>query len=243
MRLLPLISRTAAAVSFLVGACDASAHPHVWVKVKTVLVVEGGLLTGLKHTWVFDESFLASQLDEHDADKDGRLSAEELAPVAVESQQTLDTFKSFTVVRAGGALIRAVKPRDVVIGYHSAVLGMSFTVSLAKPIPLKGDMLLEVYDATYFSSFAFEGAGAVVFAGEAPAGCAIKTDASPSPQQMRDYRQMLKEIGPELVKPFTPRSVAISCGVPQLAKDAGTFVGEATGAVQGAPAKRATGVK
>ncbi len=214
------------------------AHPHVWVKVKTLLVVEGGALTGLKHTWIFDDSFLASQLDEHDANKDGRLSDEELAPVAVESQSTLDMFKSFTVVRAGGALVRAVKPRDVEIKYHGAVLGMSFTVSLAKPLPLKGDMLLEVYDATYFSSFAFEGVDGVAFSGDAPSGCSIKTDAAPSPQQMRDYRQMLKEIGVEVVKPFTPRSVAISCAPPTPPKDGGAFVGEATGSTSRAARAR-----
>ncbi len=189
----------------------AIAHPHVWIKVKTELIVSGGTLTGLRHTWVFDQSWLASQLEEHDKDKDGLLTAQELAPLIAESRETLETFKSFTIVRAGGNIVRAVKPRDVSIDYHGALLGMTFTASLAKPLPLKGELLLEVYDAGYFSSFTFDGAEAVTFSGVVPEGCTVKSGVSPSPQQMRDYRQMLKEIGRELSKPFTPQSVAVSC--------------------------------
>lgn len=218
-------------------ASQAAAHPHVWIKVKTQLVTERGALVGLKHTWVFDESWLAVQLEEHDKDKDGRLTPEELKPLAEESRQTLDMFKSFTVVRAGGTLVRAVKPRDVAISYHGDVLGMSFTVSLARPVALKGDVLLEVYDAGYFSSFSFEGADAVSFEGAAPEGCTVVAGVEPSPQQMRDYRQMLKEIGPELTKPFTPKSAAISCAATPIAKvETGSIVGQGGGAkAHGAP--------
>ena len=87
----------------------------------------------------------------------------------------------------------------------------------------------------------------------------MKVGVAPSPQQMRDYRQMLKEIGPELAKPFTPKSTAISCrsGASAIAvgstggpKNAAGIVGSSmsggpapTGQQSLAPTSRAVNVK
>ena len=203
----------AAAFVALLGGTSASSHPHVFVKVKTQLIAKDGALVGLRHTWMFDETWLENQLLEHDKDNDGKLSRDELKPLEDESRQTLEMFKSFTVVRSGGALVRVANPRDVVVDYAGSLLGLSFTVSLLKPLPLTGsELLLEAYDATFFSSFTFDGADAVAFADGAPAGCTIKIDVPASPQQMSAYRMVKKQMGPEWVdKAGVPRSVAISC--------------------------------
>lgn len=201
----------AAVGSVVVLASPGWAHPHVFVKVKTQLVAKGGVLVGIKHTWLFDQTWIDNQLLEHDKDGDGKLSRAELGPLEAESKATLEMFKSFTLVRAGGAVIRVAAPRDLSVDYHGAAMGLSFTVNLAKPVPLAGDVLVEVYDATYFSSFAFEGAEAVAFAEEAPAGCTIKADAPASPQQMNAYRMIKKQMGPEFVDMGVPKSVLVSC--------------------------------
>ena len=66
-------------------------------------------------------------------------------------------------------MTRGVNPRDLVLDYHGDLLGLTFTVSLVKPVALAGsEALIEVYDATYFTAFTFEGSDALVFAGEAP---------------------------------------------------------------------------
>lgn len=191
----------------------ATAHPHVFVKVKTQLIAKDGVLVGLRHTWMFDHTWLENQLLEHDKDGDGKLSRAELAPLEAESKATLEMFRSFTVVRVGGSLIRVTNPRDVVVEYHGPVLGLTFTVTLAKPVTLAGsDVLLEAYDATYFSSFTFDGPEAVAFAGEAPVGCTIKVDVPASSQQMNAYRMIKKQMGSEWVdKGGVPKSVSIAC--------------------------------
>ena len=200
-------------LAMLAVAMPANAHPHVFAKVKTYLIAVDGNLVALRHTWVFDQAWLDSQLLEHDKDGDGKLTPAELAPLLAESKSTLEMFKSFTVVRAGGAMIRVTNPRDLSIDYFGPVLGLSFTATLAKPAPLfGGEVLLEVYDATWFSSFEFDGVDAVAFAGEAPAGCTIKADAPASPQQLAAYRMVKKQIGPEFMQPNAPKSAAVVCG-------------------------------
>ena len=205
----------------------AEAHPHVWIKVRTQLVVEGGALVGLHHIWVLDEGWLMSQLEEHDKDKDGKLSPAELAPLVEESAGTLATFKSFTSIRQGNSRIRPGAPRDMAIDYYGDRLGMSFAVPLDKPIPLAGaTLLLEVYDATYFSGYAFAPEEPVSFAGEQPPGCTIDANAAASPQQVSAYKMMARQLGPEFVaKGVTLGSVAISCARAGASGEAVGFVG------------------
>lgn len=213
MHIFRAISRPFMAVLMLVAAAAAaSAHPHVFIEVRSQLIVKDGALVGFRHTWVFDDVWLQNQLLEHDTDNDGKLTPAELEPLAVESRQTLEMFRSFTVVRAGGALVRAVNPRDVSVDYHGAVLALSFTASLARSVPLSGDIQLEVYDQTFFSGFTFAGTDAIGFMGTAPLGCTINADASASPQQMNVWRMVRKQLGPEFNdKAGPPKSVVVSC--------------------------------
>lgn len=193
-------------------ASPALAHPHVFIQVRTLLIVESGQLTGLHHVWLLDEGWLASQLEAHDKDKDGKLDDAELSAVAAESRGTLDTFKSFTNIRHAGQRIRPGAPAAVKIQYFGDQLGMSFTAPLPKPIPLAGaDLLLEVYDATYFSGHVFAGPDAVDFAGDQPAGCRIKSAAPPSPQQLAAYRMLARQYGADFTKLVSPDAVAITC--------------------------------
>lgn len=201
----------AAAACLLATALPATAHPHVFIKVKSQLIAKDGALVGFRHTWVFDEIWLQNQLLEHDKDNDGKLTPAELEPLASESRQTLEMFKSFTVVRAGGTAIRAVNPRDVVVEYDGPVLALSFTASLAKPVALAGDVQLEVYDQTFFSGFTLAADG-FELAGEAPVGCTIKADAPASAQQMNVWRMIKKQMGPEFNdKAGVPKSVVVTC--------------------------------
>lgn len=209
MQILGALAATAA----LASSWPVAAHPHVFAKVRTELIAKDGALVALRHTWIFDKIWLENQLLEHDKDNDGKLTREELGPLEAESRQTLDMFRSFTVVRSGGALIRVANPRDVVVDYVGEVLGLSFTASLAKPVSLTGpEVLLETYDATFFSSFTWDGPDAVKLVGAAPAGCSIQVGVPASPQQMNAYRMIKKQMGPEWVDTGgLPKSTSISC--------------------------------
>jgi ABC-type uncharacterized transport system substrate-binding protein len=194
------------------GAAPAMAHPHVHISVRAILMVEAGAITGIHHIWLMDEAWLNSQLEEHDKDKDGRLSQAELSGVAEESRATLGMFRSFTTIRHGGQRIRPGAPGPVKIEYFGDLLGLSFTVPLARPISLAGaEMAVEIYDATFFSSFALAGPDAVSLGGDPSAACAI-APAPASAQQMAAYRLVARQLGEEFNKlaPL-PQSVMVKC--------------------------------
>lgn len=191
----------------------AAAHPHVWVKVRLNLVVENGAVTGVHHIWVMDEAWLQSQLDDLDADKDGRLTQEEMKPLVVESRSTLEMFKSFTWLRVGGKRLRPMPPADLAIDYFGDRLGLTFVTPLPQPIPLAGaDLLLEVYDDTYFSGFTLAAPDAVAFLGIPPTGCRIDAQAPASPQHVSAYRATARAMGPDFAaKDKPPHGIAIRC--------------------------------
>jgi ABC-type uncharacterized transport system substrate-binding protein len=204
----------AAVVLTATAAPLALAHPHVQVQVRTTLLVKDGAVIGLRHVWVMDEQWRLSQLELHDKNSDGTLSEEELAPLVEESKATLELFKSFTTLRHGSQRIRPAAVQQLMIGPHGDRLGLTFVVKLAKPVPLAGsELLLEVYDGTYFSAFSFAGPDSVDLDGERPRDCVVNAAAQPSPQQLAVHRMMTRQLGPEFnAKAALPQAASVSCG-------------------------------
>ncbi len=51
---------TIALTSLLIAAGAASAHPHVWVTMKSAVVYgPDGSITGVRHAWTFDDMYSA----------------------------------------------------------------------------------------------------------------------------------------------------------------------------------------
>jgi ABC-type uncharacterized transport system substrate-binding protein len=63
----------------LLWAAPALAHPHVWVTARAeLLYAADGKVTGVRHAWTFDKAYSAYVTQGLDADKDGKLTPEEL---------------------------------------------------------------------------------------------------------------------------------------------------------------------
>jgi ABC-type uncharacterized transport system substrate-binding protein len=61
----------------------ASAHPHVWVTVKSELVyAPDGSVSGVRHAWTFDDMFSVFALQGLESKTKGEYTREELAPLA-----------------------------------------------------------------------------------------------------------------------------------------------------------------
>ena len=77
------MARWAAATCFLLASSiGASAHPHVWVVVKSeVLFGANGKITGIRHAWTFDDMY--SAFATQGLGSDGKPpTPEQLAPLA-----------------------------------------------------------------------------------------------------------------------------------------------------------------
>lgn len=188
--------RDIAPAAFALGAAlvmsgGAGAHPHVWVTARAqILYTPDGNVTGVRHAWTFDEAYSTFAVQGLDKDKDGKLSTEELAPLAKVNVESLHEFGFFTRARANGAKQGFTEPVDYSLAFDKGMLTLTFTLPLKAAAPARRSFGLEVFDETYFVSFGWaEGEDAVTVA-NAPAGCKVaitrpKTDA-PAQQQSLD---------------------------------------------------------
>lgn len=159
----------------------ALAHPHVWVTARAeLLYAPDGKVTGVRHAWTFDKGYSAFMTQGLDADRDGKLTPEEMKDLAKENTESLVEFDYFTVVKANGARQAFAPPREPRMTLENEEVTLAFVLPLKAPA-LGGKLLtLEVADPTFFVAFTLaEGDGAVTLAG-APKGCAT-TITRPKP--------------------------------------------------------------
>lgn len=169
----------------LVFAAPAAAHPHVFVVVKSEILFNGeGLVSGVRHTWTFDEMYSAFATT--GLDTAGRpATAAQLQPVAEQNVEDLVEFSYFTVFKAPGQKIEFGKPTDVAMSQdEKKLVTLSFTLPLKKPASAGRALTMQVYDPTYFVSFDFAKEGVALAA--PPPGCSISVTP---PKALADSEQ------------------------------------------------------
>ncbi|WP_342163651.1 DUF1007 family protein [Methylobacterium sp. SD21] len=164
--------RSLLAVAACCAVTAAQAHPHVWVSARAQVAYADGKVTGVRHTWSFDPEYSAYVTQGLDANKDGKLSPDELASLATTNTENLAEFGYFTKLKVAGKEQAFAEPREAAMRMEGNALTLSFLLPLKSPAaPGRGVAALEVYDPTYFVSFGFaEGQDAVTLTG-APQGC------------------------------------------------------------------------
>lgn len=147
----------------------AEAHPHVFVDGRLVLDMgAGGRLAAVTNIWTFDAPFSAFATQGLDKNRDGRLSAAELKPLARTNMDSLKDYHFFTYVSADGPPVDFDPPRDYFLTFASHRLTLHFTLPLKAPLSLTDALKVEVFDPEYFVAYTFPKAGAVSIKG--PAG-------------------------------------------------------------------------
>ncbi|PZA12880.1 DUF1007 domain-containing protein [Rhodopseudomonas palustris] len=144
-----------AALLLCLVAGRAEAHPHVWVTFHSdVLYAANGTMTGVRHTWTFDDMFSAYALQGIHHTTKGVYTRAELAPLAQTNMDSLKEYDFFTFARADGRKLKFAPPRDYWLEYANATLVLHFTLPLATPTAAKS-MQIEVYDPSIFVDFEF----------------------------------------------------------------------------------------
>ena len=182
----------AAAITFgLTGA--ASAHPHVWVTMKsTVVYAPDGTVIGVRHAWTFDDMFSTFATQGLESKKKGEFTREELQPLAKVNVESLKEYDFFTYGKANGKKVAFVEPTDYHLELNNSLLTLHFLLPFQTPAKLQ-TLDFEVFDPGYFVDFQLEEKDAVALSG-APAGCQFTVG---KPQEMtREMAQRLSQIGP-----------------------------------------------
>jgi ABC-type uncharacterized transport system substrate-binding protein len=151
----------------------ALAHPHVWIVVRSEIVyAPDGKVSEVRHAWTFDEGFSAYLSQGLDANKDGKLSREELSQLAKENVESLVENNYFTVAKAAGKGVEVAPPTNYYMESDGKMLTLHFTLPLKSPAPGR-TVSLEVYDPNYFISFVVAEGDNAIRLTNAPKGCAL----------------------------------------------------------------------
>src|SRR5690242_15669012 len=87
----------AAAMALLLAPATAEAHPHILPTVAAVITFDrDARVSTLRQTWTYDAAYSTFALLDIDANKDGEISAEELAKFAKDQLDALAEYNYFT---------------------------------------------------------------------------------------------------------------------------------------------------
>jgi ABC-type uncharacterized transport system substrate-binding protein len=189
-------SLAAALAALAMTIAAASAHPHVWVTMKSELVfAPDGSVTGVRHAWTFDDMFSVFATQGLEAKTKGEFTREELAPLAEVNVTSLKEYDYFTYAKANG---KKIEFNDPAAGYYldydkkETVLTLHFLLPLKQPVKAK-DITLEVFDREFFVDFSFAEKDPAKLVG-APAQCKLTVG---KPQEMNAaLAQQLSQLGP-----------------------------------------------
>jgi ABC-type uncharacterized transport system substrate-binding protein len=163
------------AIALAVGTPAAAlAHPHVFVTAKAEILFDAqGHMTDVRHVWQFDPAFSAFATQGLDANRDGKLSESELAPLAKVNVDSLKEYRFFTWFKVGEQQVKFKFPDKYFLRMYDGLLTLFYELPLASPTAPGPKMTLEVYDPEYFVAFTFVKDEPIVLY-HAPAGCAAQ---------------------------------------------------------------------
>jgi len=176
-----LITLVAGLFGLLMAVGAASAHPHVWVTIRSqLLYAPDGSVTGVRHIWTFDDMFSAFATTGLQKVR-GTFTRETLQPLAKVNVDTLKEYGYFTYAKINGRRQKDAfgVAKDYWAEYDpkESVLILQFTLPFKKPIKTKS-LEIDVYDPEFFIDFGFAKIKPVTLVG-APAQCKLSVDKPP----------------------------------------------------------------
>ncbi len=155
MRLLSSLPVLALAMG-ISGVGPAAAHPHVFAEARLEIGVDAARkVEWLRHVWRFDDLFSSTVLFEFDADKDLKLSTEELETVGSVVHESLSEFNYFQMVTSGGRNVDMQAPDRLIANFEDNVLVIAFETRPADTLGLEEAVDFGVYDPTFYTAIDF----------------------------------------------------------------------------------------
>jgi len=193
IRLIRLMILALAGLLTVAGA--ASAHPHVWVTMKSAVVYgPDGSITGVRHAWTFDDMYSTFAVQGLESKKKGEFTSDELKPLAQVNVESLKEYDFFTFAKADGKNVTFAEPVEYRLEYNSkeTMLTLHFVLPLKAATKTKA-FDLDVFDPSYFVDFSLIEKDPVALE-KAPTGCQLSVG---KPQEMtKEMAQRLAEIPP-----------------------------------------------
>ncbi len=130
----------------------AYSHPHIYIDNSAEFVFGEEGLEGIQLTWVFNEMFSSTFIQDYDSDEDGSFSDKELEVIQDEMFSSLEDYDYFSHVTIDGEEFKVEK----INGFSASILD-EVNVVYAFFIPCEAavqdedtTLVLSVYDETYY---------------------------------------------------------------------------------------------
>ncbi|MEH3145746.1 MAG: DUF1007 family protein [Methylobacterium frigidaeris] len=168
-----MIARAAAIVLGIVtGAGPALAHPHVWVRSRAEVVLDGGRFAALRQSWTFDPDYSAFAVINLDSKRDGVPDPDRLAAMARERIDAMGETAFFTAVKLNGRPVAFGPASEPRAEYRDGRLTLHFTLTPQAPAAVR-TLVLTNDDPDFYVSFALAPGPEAVRVAGAPA-CVLK---------------------------------------------------------------------
>ena len=167
----------------------ASAHPHVWVTVRSEIgFTPGGMVASITHDWTFDEMY--SAFATQGLGKPGELvKREDFAPLAKENAGQLAQIGYFTVMKIGGKQVDFGNVTDYWMEERpDHLVTFHVVLPLKTPEPPGKYVTMMVSDPEFFVDFEFDDKDPVKL-DNAPSGCSLSI-THPAPLDVSDSKKL-----------------------------------------------------
>jgi len=156
----------------LLTPLPALAHPHVLIDSHIIFLFEKGKVVALQMGWKFDPAFSSSLVQDFDADKDGKLSAAEIATLEKEAFQDTRQYQYFTFAHIGEAPVSWPSASDFKLLVQKDALLYAFRLSFPQAVdPRQQTLKVSTYEETFYIDIDIPNDSAVRLVGEGSAGC------------------------------------------------------------------------
>jgi len=184
---------------FVLLPLPAFAHPHIFIDAKAALTFnDAGQVVSIHNTWTFDEAYSAWSIQGLDTNHDGKVTREELQPLADDNMEGLSEYEYYTFAGEGkDPNLKFGHGYDATIDYANGKTTLNFDVPLAQPYGIRKSLELSIDDPEYYVAITFADAKEVQLI-NAPKNCAV---AMENPKQMPDeLADALYAIPPDVTK-------------------------------------------
>ncbi|HRK23463.1 MAG TPA: DUF1007 family protein [Beijerinckiaceae bacterium] len=208
----PLCGWTLAAA--LIAAAPAAAHPHVMVTARSALVMDAGKVTGVRHSWIFDEAYSAYATMGFPKEKDGSFARRELDDLARLNVESMGEFKYFTSLKQGRTELEfAAPPPGYRLEHNGKALVLHFLLPLKTPVVADSSIALRVDDESFFVAFSFAEDNPVMIEGN-PGSCKLEMKKPQKSLGSADLSRLSEDMFANLKSGFTDQfatTIRLAC--------------------------------
>ncbi len=208
-RLLPLL---------LLCSNPVAAHPHSWIDMVTQLQIDQQQrLTSLHLSWLFDEFYSATILD--DAKAKGHSVEQELALFGEETLANLATENYLIRMTLQGKKVHFGQGNHASATLLNGQIRFDYQLPLNEPLPLAGKRLqFAIYDSTYYVEMLHRQPEAIQLQGDGAAHCQRQLLAPNPSAEQQSYAVSLDktEQADEGLGTAFAEQVIVHCSAPDI---------------------------